>query len=230
MEAKQLSELLWNLAQDLKRWKDERGKAGRIIPGRDNDLLSWKVATGNAFELAYSALLLGYGPAAEDIRKHYNAVEAALSITQIDDPQQWYEALFSAYRRLVVRCQLLARDLAANETGRRQREDHTAIKDRFTFLPGQALFDGKDLELPSGEPVVMLRKLVDYFGRLVPYKDFWEHYDSATPGTVCKNKCCIVEALKKRNVPCEIKSKSGEGYFIRERKPAVKQKKRVKKK
>jgi len=105
-----------------------------------------------------------------------------------------------------------------------------SVKDRFTFGPGQVLFDGKDLELPSDAPVAMLKNLVDNFGRVVPYTDFDPHYTSATPGTVHKCKREIVKSFAKHKVPCEITFKTGVGYFIRRCTSAAKRKKRVRRK
>ncbi|MHC4497871.1 MAG: hypothetical protein ACYS21_02005, partial [Planctomycetota bacterium] len=43
----------------------------------------------------------------------------------------------------------------------------TDIKDLFKFNEAQALFEGKDLGLPSNAPVLTLKKLVDSFGEVV---------------------------------------------------------------
>lgn len=104
------------------------------------------------------------------------------------------------------------------------------VTDRFTFKPGQALFDGTDLELPSGEAILMLKQLVEHFNCVVPYTNFDPHYTSATPGTVHKFKREIVKSLNRQQVPCEVKSKTGVGYLIRACKLATKPKKRVRRK
>jgi hypothetical protein len=103
------------------------------------------------------------------------------------------------------------------------------VKSRFKFRKGQALFDGKDLELPSDAPVAVLKKLVGCFGRVVPYTDFDKHYSSATPGALPVNVTKIRNAFLKHEVPCEIKSKTSVGYFIRETVLPIKRKKRVRK-
>lgn len=115
MDAKRLSDLLWAFAQSLKRWSEDRGKAGQIIPGRDNDLLTFQIATDGEFEKAYCALLPDHGQIAEEIRRNYDAVKAALSVPQIDDPQRWAEALLVPLRNLTVRTQLVAREMAADQ-------------------------------------------------------------------------------------------------------------------
>lgn len=104
------------------------------------------------------------------------------------------------------------------------------IKDRFTFDPGQVLFDGENLDLPSGKPTTMLKRLVESFGRVVPYTEFDEYYTSATPGIVHKSKREICKSFERHKVPCEVIPKTGEGYVITERRPMTKRKKRVRKK
>gem|GEM_PF-5521292 len=91
-----------------------------------------------------------------------------------------------------------------------------SLKDRFVFNAGQVLFDKKDLGLPSGEPVTILKKLVGSLGDVVPYAELDPHYSSAVPGTLPKAVVKIRKSLRAHDIPCEIKAKRGEGYLIRE--------------
>lgn len=115
MDAKRLSDLLWAFAQTLKRWSEDRGKAGQIIPGREDDRLSFLLLTKDPFERTYTALLPEMGAAAADLKALYDKVKATLSVTEITDGQQWAEALVESYGDLVVRCQLLAREMATDQ-------------------------------------------------------------------------------------------------------------------
>lgn len=133
-------------------------------------------------------------------------------------------------RREREHAELEQRDRKPNPPEQASKTTGKSLKDYFTFNLGQALFKGKDLDLPSGEPITMLGKLIEHFGCLVPYKDFDKNYTSATPGTVYKSKREIVKCFEKHKVPCEITFKTGAGYIIRERKPVTKRKKRVRKK
>ncbi len=90
-----------------------------------------------------------------------------------------------------------------------------SLKDRFVFNPGQVLFDKKDLGLPSGEPVTVLKELVGSFGDVVPYSTLDPHYSSAVPGSLPKAVVEIRKSLRAHDIPCEIKAKRGEGYLIR---------------
>lgn len=96
------------------------------------------------------------------------------------------------------------------------KKPDTRTKDRFVFKPGQILFDGKDLELPSGEPINVLKRLVDSFGEVVAYGELDPHYSSATPGSLPKSVSTIRAALREHQVPCEVKSRRAEGYLLRE--------------
>jgi hypothetical protein len=105
-----------------------------------------------------------------------------------------------------------------------------SIEDQFFFGYGQVLFDGKDLGLPSGEPIFVLQKLFNDFGSVVEYKRFDPHYTSAMPGSLPKSVSLIRTALRKHGVPCEVKSRRGEGYILRHIEMLKTRKKRVRKK
>ena len=100
---------------------------------------------------------------------------------------------------------------------------------RFTFGPGQALFDANDLNLPSGSPIEMLKKLVARCGKVVPYAEFDKHYSSAAPGTVHKDKSTISTHFANHSVPYEITAKTGEGYVLRPKSSEKRSQKRVRK-
>ncbi len=91
-----------------------------------------------------------------------------------------------------------------------------SVKARFDFRNGLVLFDGRDLELPSGQPLDVLKKLVTSFGSVVEYRTFDRHYSSAEPGALPKSVSRIRRAFREFGVPCEIKAKTGEGYVIRQ--------------
>ena len=109
------------------------------------------------------------------------------------------------------------------------KQSTRSLKDRFSFNPGQALFNGNDLNLPTGSPIDMLKKLVAQFDKVVPYTEFDKHYSSAMPGTVHKDKKTILTQLEQHKVPCEITAKTGEGYVLRPKSLQKRSKKRVRK-
>ena len=108
-------------------------------------------------------------------------------------------------------------------------ESDKSMKNRFVFGDGVVLFDGRDLDLPSGEPINILKLLVDGFGSVVKYTTFDPHYCSAMPGSLPKSVSIVRTALRRHQIPCEVKSKRGEGYLIRASQGSRAGKKRVRK-
>jgi len=101
----------------------------------------------------------------------------------------------------------------ADETGR--TSPHATVKNRFRFLPGQALFDGKDLDLPTGLAVHVLTTLVENFGTVVAYGTLDDKISGKTADDLLRAaKCAIQKAFAMNCVPCEIKTKPREGYVI----------------
>jgi len=144
--------------------------------------------------------------------------------------QDWW------FSRVLVRQAItLLKDIASSTKKEVKRKGKKAkaksIKDRFTFNPGQVIFDNKrDLGLPSGEPVDMFKTLVENLGSTVSYIAFDQHHSSTSPGTVCKSACKIRQCLEECNVPCELATKTGEGYVLQEISTPTARKKRVTKK
>jgi DNA-binding response OmpR family regulator len=105
-----------------------------------------------------------------------------------------------------------ATDKAADGPG---RNTPPAMKDRFTFLPGQACFDAADLDVPTGKCIEVLRLLVEAFGQVVPYGEL---PDNHSPNEASDQQRAVKAKLKKRleakNVPCRIQPKRGEGYIL----------------
>ena len=121
---------------------------------------------------------------------------------------------------------------ASRQTGGRKKAKDDAIakmKKRFTFNPGQVLFDGRDLDLPSGELIEICKKLVENFGCTVPYKTLNPYYSSAIPGTLPKSVTKIRQSFKSQRhiVPCQIESKTNEGYLIQIGTPSKPRQKQV---
>ncbi len=111
METKDSVEALRALVRQVQGWLDERGKAGEIVCGQDR--LTFLLSTKNAFERVYVALLLDHGHAAEALKQLYNAIVAALSQLEIDDPQRWADTVFSSCGDLMLRCYGLAKEMEA---------------------------------------------------------------------------------------------------------------------
>jgi len=89
------------------------------------------------------------------------------------------------------------------------------IKERFTINSGQALFDGKDLHIPTGLACDVLKKLVIQFGVVVKYKELDDNsLDKEASEQLRKVKSVIVKSFEVNKVPCAIESKTRHGYVI----------------
>ena len=75
----------------------------------------------------------------------------------------------------------------------------------------------------------MLTMLVNEYGAVVSYSKFNKNYQSACPGTVTKMKSIIQQTLTDKQVPCDILTKTSEGYYIQDCAPRKTRKKRVRK-
>jgi len=91
------------------------------------------------------------------------------------------------------------------------------IKKRFSFNKAQAFFDKKDLGLPTGaevNPATILKKLVETFGEVVPYKDLDEN-SGDTASDFLRGKIRVIRrAFEKHKVPCQIIMKRWAGYIL----------------
>jgi hypothetical protein len=101
------------------------------------------------------------------------------------------------------------------EKAAQKERESNPVKDRFTFSPGQVCFDNKDLHLPTGLAIDVLRKLVESFGKTVGYRDLDDNSEAKNASEQLRDaKRKIKKALKANKTPCKIETKKGEGYII----------------
>jgi len=99
-------------------------------------------------------------------------------------------------------------------TKRQKPRGKPPLKGRFTFYPGQAKFDDKDLELSTGLPITVLQKLVDSFGVPVSYVKLDGISGKTAEDNLRAAKVAIVASFQKHKVPCEIHTKRKEAYCL----------------
>lgn len=253
-----IPDLLLELVDKCEVWSKETrsklwGKTPSHDPAGENDdedgVDLWHTfleATSEPWTEAHERLFCEHPGAAKELQSRYMDVVNFLQDPPYssDPPQNIATLAIIPLSGLTSLSRNVAKELEAQATrGAPKQAGETAggatnngtetkaiIKNRFTFNPGQVLFDQEDLGLPSGEPIEMLQKLVERFGVVVPYVDFDRHYTSGTPGTVHKSKREIVKVLEKNKVPCKVISKTGAGYLIQGCKSAIKRKNQVRKK
>jgi len=103
-----------------------------------------------------------------------------------------------------------------DEGAKKQRE--RGLKDRFTFNRGQVMFDGRDLGLPTGLVIEVLKILCNRFGQTVPYGELdgglsKNAAEEPLRGAVRKLRA----ALQAERIPCQIETKMREGYCLCEK-------------
>lgn len=93
----------------------------------------------------------------------------------------------------------------------------TDIKDLFKFNEAQALFEGKDLGLPSNTPVLTLKKLFDSSGEVVKHKDLDQNSTPSSASDALKGVIGdIRKAFRRHDIPCRITAKRGIGYVLQQ--------------
>lgn len=99
---------------------------------------------------------------------------------------------------------------------KKQKKSKKNIKDRFSFAPGQVLFDETDLELPTGLTIEVFEKLYEKFGIAVLYENL---SDDSTLGNADEKlrraKKVISDKLNNHKVPCQVVTKPRESYCLR---------------
>lgn len=89
------------------------------------------------------------------------------------------------------------------------------IKSRFTFNEAQAFFDGKDLGLPSGDTVSILKRLVDSFEEVVKHNELDQNSNPSNASDILKGRIyTIKKSLKRHKIPYKIEPKRGIGYVL----------------
>lgn len=89
------------------------------------------------------------------------------------------------------------------------------IKKRFTFNESQALFDNEDLDLPTGDTISILKKLVESAGVTVKHQDLDSNSNPSNASEILKGRISdIKKALKRHKIPVQINPKRGVGYVL----------------
>jgi hypothetical protein len=105
--------------------------------------------------------------------------------------------------------------VGGTQQGRTSKMKLQAPKKRFDFKPGQALFDGKDLGLPSGSPVTVLEKLVQSWGETVQHRALHDQSTQSEASPELREAVRVIrKAFRHHRIRCKLVSKRGEGYLI----------------
>jgi hypothetical protein len=95
------------------------------------------------------------------------------------------------------------------------RKQTTTPASRFTFATGQAFYEGRDLGLPAGRPVDVLKKLVGSWGRTVAHRNLHDTSGEGEASDELRGAIrAIREALRRGKVSYKVDNKRGAGYLI----------------
>jgi len=95
------------------------------------------------------------------------------------------------------------------------RKEPKPIEKRFTFRPGQVLFDDHDLNVGTGAALEIIRALVEDFGRVVPFQKL----DEISPENEASEKIRtaigrLQKTINSAKIPVVIKNRKAEGYLM----------------
>ncbi len=93
----------------------------------------------------------------------------------------------------------------------------TKIEDHFSFLDGQVLFDEKDLGLPSGLSIEVLKLLHGSFSKVVSHEDLHSQSNCSEASTELRQAVHVIrKSLRNNNIGVEVKSKRSAGYVLQQ--------------
>jgi len=95
-------------------------------------------------------------------------------------------------------------------------QESTDIAERFTFRPGQVLFDARDLNVGTGATLNIIKALVEDFGQVVPFQTL----DGSSSQKEASEKIRTAigrlrKILESAKIPAVIENRKGEGYLMR---------------
>jgi len=89
------------------------------------------------------------------------------------------------------------------------------IKERFTFRPGQVLFDGNDLDVGTGAALDTAKALIENFDHVVPFqkldKNSLQKEASEKIRTAIRR---LRKTIKSAKIPVKIENRKGDGYVM----------------
>lgn len=134
-------------------------------------------------------------------------------------PQQFVDDLkmyFSKYFDLYLVCGRIDefKVRMGIEPVEQEKDKLSMVKDKFSFPLGQVLYEGKDLNISTGEALDVLKKLVDKFDSVVPYQDLEPSSVNSATDTLRGIVRKINRQLELHGIPCLISPKRTFGYIL----------------
>ncbi len=94
-----------------------------------------------------------------------------------------------------------------------QTTDSRPINKRFTFRPGQVLFNGKELNIRGEITLEIMKTLVKKFDNVIPFQELDENSKNIEASEKIRAAICrINKKLKSSNIPMVVENRYGVGY------------------
>lgn len=99
--------------------------------------------------------------------------------------------------------------------GKNAQTGEAGVAGLFELLPGQILYDGHDLNLPTGLCVAVLSRLLERFGRVVVHSELHRQSTDVEASDELRGAIkTIRRALQAAGVPCCIEARRRYGYVL----------------
>ncbi|HUU90972.1 MAG TPA: hypothetical protein VM238_07160 [Phycisphaerae bacterium] len=202
---------------------DQREPAGRRKAAkRLRKLVSQYLVFGTPAKEGGWMVLCRYGPAAQKrldkmdaVGREMQRLAVRLGLATVGQPMyvSTDAVMAETLNQRMAHEIRIVKEVAAE---RRGQVKHPRRAEGFSFLRGQVLYNGKDLDLPTGLPVEVLKKLHEHAGEVVAHQDL---HDESTPCEASEQLRSAVKkiraAFQEHKVPYEVVNKRGEGYVLR---------------
>ena len=90
-----------------------------------------------------------------------------------------------------------------------------SIKERFTFKPGQVLFDNCDVNVGTGAALDIAKALIENFGHVVPFQELDESSPKKEASENIRTAITrLRKTIKSAGIPVKIDNRKNEGYLM----------------
>ena len=98
---------------------------------------------------------------------------------------------------------------------KKKPQESTDIAKRFTFRPGQVLFDARDLNVGTGTAFEIMKALVEDFGHIVPFQKLDGNSRQKEASEKIRTAIGrLRKILKSAKIPAVIENRKAEGYLM----------------
>lgn len=157
-------------------------------------------------------------------KSHYRLISCFNQSGELIDKDMSLATIKRYTKDLIKELRSVGQEGKRNKTTKKQKskssskkayQNSISIKERFTFRPGQALFDNSDLKIGTGAALEILEILVKDFGYVVPFQKLDKN--SLNKGASEKIRTAIGrirKIIESAKIPVVIENRKNEGYIM----------------